>query len=184
MTFYFDGGFQTTSISYSNSIPGYTVSGVPPGPTSALVTASGLMPTYFPGLQISPGGGQLDLNAAVASSFTNSPPAFGVLPSQLVWVGQALTCVDSTIGGFTVALSPAAAFLGYYDTGSLSPTLTTSAATPGGGEFVAFGAPYAQTDYVLALPDNTFLHGTFTPPAFDGSPIAVALIYPNFSHSL
>ena len=99
----------------------------------------------------------------------------------MVWVGQVLDCVGDIIGGFTVGLAPGPAFLGYYENGALSSTLTSSSATPGGGEFVAFGAPYAQTDYVLALPWGPLLHGTFTPPAFDGGAIAVALIYPNFS---
>jgi hypothetical protein len=185
VTFFFeDGGQLAGSISYSGIFPGYSISSIPVGPVTAMVTANGLVPTYFPGLQITSVGGELDFDTVVPSSFVASPPGdagFGALPGQLVWVGQALDCAGEAVGGFTVGLAPAPAYFGYYENGELTSTLTSSSATSGGGEFVAFGAPYTQSDYVLALPWGPLIRGTFTPPQFDGGALAVAIVYPNFS---
>ncbi len=189
VTFLFpDGGMTTSPIQYSNGSTRYSVPLLPIGELTAVVSGPGLVQTYFPGLQILPNTSELDLDTVVSVSYLASlAAATGVsaLKNQPVWVGEAITCGTSAatpIGGYTVGLSPAPVFLGYYEDVQGAPLSTSPLpASTSLGEFVGFGAAYAATSYVMAAPDGVLLYGSFTPPALGSSPIAVALIYPNFS---
>jgi hypothetical protein len=177
-----DGGATTPALIQGDQ---YSPIEVPLGTVTALVTGDGVVPTYFPGLQIEPGTSTLALGAVVTVSYLDSlAQTTGITPltGQPVWVGQALTCLPSepSINGFTVGLSPPPELLGYYDANLVLSTDLSSAVA---GQFVAVGAPYAVTSYVLALGTSTtgLISGTFTPPPGAGDRFAVALIYPNFS---
>ncbi len=162
------------------------------GPVIAAVTSPGVGAiTYFPNLVVRGQPGQslsLGLYAVVSQSkfLANVPALTGVTPQagHLTWVGQAARCdVSAYLQGFTVGLSPAPGFLGYYGSSyaGLSPSASSSSSL---GSFVAVDAPYGTTSYALAYSDAAgqltgFLQGTFTPPPFTPNrPIAVALLYP------
>jgi hypothetical protein len=172
-------------------VPSYSIN-VPVGTWTALVQQAGVLPTYFPGIEVQSSevgsSAQVSLETVVA---LDSLPSFpGVTPQagHIYWVGLATDCaLSGFLGGYTVGLSPAAPELGFIGSGlGLDPSLTSSSSL-GYGEFFAVDAPYAVTQYTLALGLSSgspivLMSGTFTPPTFSpGQTIAVALIYPNFT---
>lgn len=186
VTLFFDGGPDTgvSGVLQAGSSD-YQFSNIPSGPVEAVITGTGLVPTYFPNLEITSSATTLNLDTVVSTAYLDSLTAatgYSALPGQILWVGQASSCNDGGyLGGYTVGLSPAPAFVGYYDMGPPGPILSSSSSSlPAYGEFVAVAAPYAATNFVMATSGSPLLKGTFIPPAYDGG-IAVALIYPNFS---
>ncbi len=194
-----DGGALLVPVAPQGDLPGFSAN-LAPGSWTVLVQGPGVVPTYFPGLSLSPsvdGRASLLLDAVVPEGFVASlrgqagPPPD---PAHLVWVGRAATLDPDCrldggfLGGYTVGLSPAPGWLGYYaqtDAGA-SVAASPSRSDPAMGEFVALDAPWAPTRYVLAIGAGDgsaipLLSGTFVPPQNDGEGAAVALLYPNFT---
>jgi hypothetical protein len=190
-----DGGVAQvgpTPIVMAGSFPSYSLT-VPVGTWTALVQETGVvLPTYFPGLQVRAsqlgGSAQLSLNAVVDIDVVGFPAIAGITPQagHVYWVGLASNCsLTNYVGDYTLGLSPAPPGLGYLSSGlEVDPGLSASSSSV--GEFFAEDAPYAPTQYAMAINGGTgttvLLNGTFVPPQYSpGQDIAVALIYPNFT---
>jgi hypothetical protein len=175
--------------------PSYSIA-VPVGTWTALVEQAGVVPTYFPGIEVrssaAGSSAQIPLETVVElDAMLPLPPlpTFpGVTPQagHIFWVGLATNCPDNLfLGDFTVGLSPPAPELGYLG-GQYQLDASLTAGSASVGEFFAEDAPYAVTRYALSIASGAgttvLLSGTFTPPTFSaGQTIAVALIYPNFT---
>jgi hypothetical protein len=172
--------------------PSYSIN-VPAGTWTALVEQPGvLVPTYFPGLQVNPpqfgSTVQLPLDCAVEVALLPQTSGSAPQPGHIYWVGRATSCDQTSyLADYTVGLSPAPAELGYLAVNGgqieVDPGLTASSTV---GEFLAEDAPYAITQYAMAINAGSgptvLMSGTFTPPPYvAGLSIAVALTYPNFT---
>ncbi len=182
------------AIPDAGEIPVYSTAGISPplspGIWTVLVQQAGVaLPTYFPNVLISAGTSRFDLVAVVPADLGQLLPQHSAEPGHLIVTARAVTCNQGGyLQGYTIGLSPPPAFAGYYNgsPGSglfVDPSLSAST-TSGAGEFIASDAPYAPTQYVLAVDytstPQALLSGTFTPPPYHaGQTIAVALLYPN-----
>lgn len=191
----FFNGTQTlpsVPIELVSGLPGYSIT-VPVGTWTARVQMPGvLLPTYFPGIEIrSPAEGstsEFPLWAAVDPANLPFVASATPQPGHIVWVVRGATCdAQSFLGGYTVGLSPAPPDVSCLArSGGLIDVVPGTASSPTLGEFLAEDAPYATTQYTLALDDGAgttlLVSGTFVPPPYvAGQNIAVALMYPNFT---
>jgi hypothetical protein len=173
--------------------PSYSIT-VPVGTWTALVQQPGvLVPTYFPGLEVrgSEFGTTAELSLESVVELNQLPQIADVTPQpgHIFWVGRGTSCSGggslNYLAGFTVGFSPVPPDLGYLgDQFQVVPGDTASTSPP--GEFFAEDAPYATTQYTMALNGGAgttvLMSGTFVPPPYvPGQDIAVALVYPNFT---
>ncbi|HUB09194.1 MAG TPA: hypothetical protein VMB50_19465 [Myxococcales bacterium] len=178
---------QQAAITLSGSgITGFTLA-LQPGVWTVTVTAPGVaVPTIFPNLVI-----QAPRNGTQVTMLLPDVVPVGLAAStqagHIVWVGTAGGCgaqSQAYVGGYTVGFSPAPPAVEYYaaDNGFVLDA-DLRASSLGAGAFIASDAPYAVTQYVMAVAgsptDQVLLSGTFTPPPDTGQTLAVALLYPN-----